>query len=198
MDEQTSIDLAERVAAIARSLGIDTTLIGAYALAAYSYVRGTGDIDLATTIELTELQALKRALEDNGLCTKLNWPDAEDALGGRLMVWDRTDEDGVPIDPVDVVNFLNSHRVRPTPAREAIASSVALEGLATLRYPPLRYLIALKLYAGGRRDLADVVSVLVENPDADIEQIRATCKRFGLDEIDGLILEAAEEKRRRG
>jgi hypothetical protein len=196
MDEQASLDLAERVAAIARSLHIETTLIGAYALAAYSYVRGTEDIDLATTIELPELQDLKWALDEQGLRTELRWPDAEDSLGGRVVVWDRTDEDGVPVEPVDVVNFLDSHRVRTTPAREAIQSSIELEGKPTLRYPQLKYLVALKLYAGGRGDLADVVAVLVKNPEADVEEIRSTCKRFGLDAIDELIEEAAEITRR--
>lgn len=39
------IQLAERVSAVAAELGISTALIGAAALAARNYVRGTTDID---------------------------------------------------------------------------------------------------------------------------------------------------------
>jgi hypothetical protein len=39
--------------------------------------------------------------------------------------------------------------------------------------------IALKLYAGGRRDQADVVELLRRNPDADRSQILDVCTRYG-------------------
>lgn len=45
------IELAERVAGIARELGISTAVIGAVALAAHKYVRGTHDVDLATHVD---------------------------------------------------------------------------------------------------------------------------------------------------
>ena len=47
----TPLELAERVAEIARGLGIETALIGATALAVHGYVRGTLDIDLASIVD---------------------------------------------------------------------------------------------------------------------------------------------------
>lgn len=42
-------------------------------------------------------------------------------------------------------------------------------------------LVALKLYAGRLRDLADVVELLACNPHADLDAVRAACARFGLE-----------------
>lgn len=193
----TPVDLAERVAAIARGLGIETVLIGAYALAAHNYVRGTADIDLAAVVALDELQRLQHAVQVVGLATKLRLPDDEDPLGGCLAVWEHADEDGDPLEPVEVVNFRNPHHPRPTPARDAIAHAIPLAGKPTLRYPQLRHLIALKLYAGAPRDHADVIELLVQNPEADRAELQSTCKQYGFAIIDDLIRQAEVESRRR-
>ncbi len=196
-EQSTPVELAERVAEIAQGLGIETVLIGAYALAAHNYVRGTADIDLATVIAIDELQRLQRAVEATGLATRLRFPDEEDPLGGCLVVWDRTDDDDDPIEPLEVVNFRNPYHLRPTPARDAIAHALPVEGKPALRYPQLRHLIALKLYAGALRDHADVIELLVRNPDADRDEIRMTCKHAGFENIDDLIREAEAEAERR-
>lgn len=190
VEPATPVELAELVARIAAALHIQTALVGAYALAAHHYVRGTKDIDLATTVPFEQLGRLQRALEAAGLQTLLRSPDVEDPLGGVLVVWTRSDEAGEPIDPVEVINFVNPHRPRPSPAIEAIRNAIGLAEKPALRYPRLADLIALKLDAGGLRDQADVVELLVRNPDADLEQIRSTCKRYGLDRIDELIEQA--------
>jgi hypothetical protein len=198
MAEQTTpVEFAERVANIALRLNIETALIGAYALAAYHYVRGSSDIDLATNVQLHELQSLKRALEDVGLHTKLNTPDDQDPLGGVLVIWERANDEGEPIDPVEVVNYYNPYRPQRTPARDAIKNAISLAEKPGLRYPRLSDLIALKLYAGSRGDEADVVELLVRNPGADLDEVRATCKRYGFVRIDELILEAQTESKRR-
>lgn len=199
MDEQaTPVELAERVAGIAHSLGIETVLIGAYALAAHHYVRGTSDIDLASDVSLERLQLLQRELETDGFKTRLLKPDEEDELGGKLVVWKQSNEDGDPVDPVEVVNYSNPYRPRRTPATQAIKNAISLEGKPALRYPRLADLIALKLYAGSLRDEADVVELLVKNPDEDLEEIRTVCKQHGLGRIDALIpLAHAEAKRLR-
>lgn len=195
-DETTQVDLAERVALLARELGIETVVIGAYGLAIHGYVRGTNDLDLASSIELSELLRLRRHLEDHGLSTDLRSPDEHDALGGRLIIWEQVDEMGAPFEPVEVVNFFNSHRPRSTPARDAIRGAQVLDGKPGLRFPSLADLIALKLYAGSLRDEADVVEVLVCNPATDVERVRETCRRYGLDRIDDLIAAAAAQRRR--
>ncbi len=197
MAQHTPIDLAERVATIARGLGIETVLIGAYALAAHRYVRATLDIDLATVVPLPELERLQRAVEEAGCSTKLSLPDDQDPLGGCLSVWEHADDDGEPIEPVEVVNYLNPFQPRVTPATDAIKHALSITEKPALRYPRLEDLIALKLYAGSLRDLADVVDVLVQNPDADLDAIRATCKRYGFEQIDDLIVEARAQAAQR-
>ncbi len=51
MDALAPLALAERVAGVARDLGIETALSGASALAAHNYVRGTIDLDFATSVD---------------------------------------------------------------------------------------------------------------------------------------------------
>lgn len=198
MDERTSpVDLAERVAQIADALGIRTVMIGGYALAAHHFVRATSDIDLATDIDLDALRRLEAAVTDAGLATRLSRPDEEDPLGGVLVVWAHADDDGDPIDAVEIVNFKNPHRPRQTPARAAIENGIPLEEKPALRYPRLADLIALKLYADDAADDADVVNVLAANPSADLEEIKATCMRYGYARIDELIERARAKQPRR-
>lgn len=44
----------------------------------------------------------------------------------------------------------------------------------------LPHLIALKLYAGGRKSELDVLELLARNPAASRDEIVETCARFGL------------------
>lgn len=188
-ESTTPIELAERVATIARGLGIESALIGAYALAAHHFVRGSSDIDLGTMVQLQDLWRLKRAVEEVGLQARLSTPDEQDDLGGVLQIWNRVDEDGDPIEPLDVVNFLNPYRPRRTPASDAIRNAESLPDNPSLRCPRLADLVALKLDAGGPRDRADVVDLLVVNTDADLDEIRTTCAKYGL-EVEPLIAQA--------
>lgn len=183
------IELAERVATLARALQIETTLIGAYAMAVHRHVRATLDIDLGSAVDLPLLQSLRDAVIAAGLHAHL-FLDADDTLGGKLVVWAEADDDGAPIEPAELVNFLNPFRPRRTPAPAAIRSSIPLASKPALRYPTLEHLIALKLDAGGPRDHLDIIDLLRENPDADVEKIRATCKDYGFDMIDALIASA--------
>jgi hypothetical protein len=194
-DETQVIELGERVARIARELNIETIVIGAYAMAIHDYVRGSVDFDLGTRVDLDELYRLKRAIEATELSVRMNSPDEHDDLGGKLIIWNRVDEEGDPLEPVEVVNFLNPLRPRRNPAAEAIKNAIELEGKPALRYPLLADLVALKLDAGGPRDHADVIELLRQNPAADVEAIRATCKKYGLDKIDELIEHAKSGRR---
>jgi hypothetical protein len=181
------IQLAERVASIAAELGIATALIGATALAAHNYVRGTADIDLATAVDpFRDLGGLRQRLEGEGFLVELNLPDAEDSLGGVLSVRARSNQD----DPVEIVNFLNPLNPSHNPGREAVETAEPI-GSSSLRCATLAHLIALKLYAGSRRDQADVVELLLRNPTADRATIRAVCARYGsASDLDELIREA--------
>jgi hypothetical protein len=193
LDPRATLALAERVAAAARQQGIATALIGATALAVHRYTRGTEGIDLATAVDpATQLSALERTLAETGLHTQLRLPDDNDPLGGVLAVWERVDERGAPVDTVEIVNFLNPGSARANPARNAIARAEEVPG-TTLRCVILADLVALKLYAGGSSDLADIVQLIARNADVDLEAIRAIASAYDTrGRLDELIAEAEQ------
>jgi hypothetical protein len=194
-DETRVVELGEHVARLARDIGIETIVIGAYALAIHRFIRASLVFDLGTRIAFEELCRLTRVIETTGLSIELHPPEAHACLGGEVLVWERVDDDGAPVEPVKVVNFFNRLRPRADIAAEAIEHALMLDEMPVLRYPTLAHLVGLKLDAGGRRDEADVIELLRQNPDADVEAIRATCKKYGLDKIDELIEYARSGRR---
>jgi hypothetical protein len=192
LDPAASLALAEQVAEAAKQLGFDSALIGAAALAVHRYTRGTEDIDLAVVVDPhVQLGALERVLTSAGLRTRLRLPDDQDPLGGVLVVWASESADGEPAELVEVVNFLNPGRIIDTPARGAIARSQPLPG-SVLRCVTIEDLVALKLYAGGLADHADIVQVLARNPEVDLAAVRAVAAPFDAGgNLEGLIEQAA-------
>ena len=191
LNPDATLALAELVAGEARRLGFEAAMIGAAALAVHGYARGTEDIDLAVAVDPgTKLKALQSALQAGGFESELRLPGDDDPLGGLLTV--RAPQAGSPgsIDVVEVVNFRNPHRFVATPGPAAIARAEAMAG-SSLRCVTLGDLVALKLYAGGLADLADIEQLLAHNPDADLATIRAVAAEFD-DEgrLEGLIASA--------
>lgn len=132
-----------------------------------------------------------------GLNTQLRLPDDEDPLGGVLVVWVEAADGGEPVDVVEVVNFRNPGRVIATPAPAAIARAQSLAG-SSLRCVTIEDLVALKLYAGGLSDLADIEQLLAHNPDADLDAIRAVAAPFDRDgHLDMLIGRGSKSGARR-
>lgn len=198
LDPTASLALAEQVAQAAHRIGFETALIGGAALAVHRYTRGTEALDLASNVDPhVQLGALEKALAGAGLHTALRMTDNEDPLGGVLVVWASVDEAGQPADVVEVVNFHNPGRIVRTPAAMAIARSQDLPG-SSLRCVTLEDLIAFKLYAGGLGDHADIVQLLVRNPDADLAAIRTAAAPFDAGGcLDALIEQAAAFQPRR-
>ncbi len=192
LDPAATLALAEQVAEAARQLGFETALIGAAALAVHRYTRGTEDIDLAVAADPgTQLVSLQGALDSAGLSTQLRFPD-DDPLGGVLSVWSHRTDGDERDDVVEVVNFRNPWRPVETPAPAAIARAEPLPG-STLRCVRIEDLVALKLYAGGLSDLADIEQLLAHNPEADLSAIRAVATPFDRDHhLDALLDRAAK------
>lgn len=88
-----------------------------------------------------------------------------------------------PRDPVEVVNFQNPLSPSNNPGREAVQTAAPIGASTSLRCATLPHLIALKLYAGSRRDQADVLELLRRNPAADRAQIREVCARYGSEQM---------------
>ena len=59
-----------------------------------------------------------------------------------------------------------------------------------LKLVPLPHLIALKLYAGGTKSKADIIELLVRNPEVDLDALRELCRSYRLQGLDELITEA--------
>jgi hypothetical protein len=175
-----TLALAEKVAALLASQGVDCLVIGAVALAAHGYPRATEDVDLAIAIAPRSLQGLARALEQAGAAVEVRMPDADDPLGGVIDVrWP-----GAQL--VQVINFDNSPAggFPRLVARALPRSLVVGEGL---RVADAGSLVAFKLYAGGRQSTMDILELLDRNA-VDIAELRATCSDLGLGrELDAIL-----------
>jgi hypothetical protein len=195
LDPARSIALAERVADIARQLGFQSALIGAGALAVHRYTRGTEDIDLAVVLDPgVQLAALAQRLRDNGLRATLRLPDDEDPLGGVITIHPSLDDPGGQDDRVEVVNFRNPGNPASNPGPGALARARPLPESA-LRCVTVEDLVALKLYAGGLADHADIVELLVRNPDVDPALVRAIASPFDATGILERLMDQAAQRR---
>lgn len=188
-DDRT-LEVAEEVAEVAASLKIDTALIGAGAMAVHNYSRATSDLDLASSTHPgSRLTKLESALRERGYETELRMPDDEDPLGGVLVVR------GDGHRPVEVVNYYNPARPAGGPGDDAIETAERLIPGSNLRVARLPELIALKLYAGGRRSESDVIELLECNAEYSREEIVTACARHGLDSaLRQLLEEVAPDK----
>lgn len=179
INPEATLEATEEVARVASARGIPTLVIGAMALAAHGYVRATGDVDLGLNASITELRALAAALEAEGYDVDVRLPDAEDPLGGVVDVSGPFGPQGDVGGLVQLVNFGDRF---PAVIADALAETPrAVRDGSALRVIPLPHLVALKLYAGGLRSLADAVEVLRENPAADLDAIAALCERYRLE-----------------
>jgi len=170
-----TLHLAGEVAQALATEGASVAVIGALALAAHGYSRRTGDFDLATATDpFTVLRRVRDAFAARGLTVELREPDMEDPLGGVLVV------EAPLTSPIEVVNFLNPYA--PSRGRIGIAAVKTATPLQEGGLPvvDLPHLVALKLYAGGRKSELDVLEVLARNPAADLAVIRELCERFKL------------------
>ena len=180
-ESESLLEVAERVTELLASRGIDAILIGAAAMAAHGYVRFTQDVDLAVKVHLEELRRAADDLQAAGFDVTLREPDGADPLGGVIDV-------SGSFGMVQIVNFGDRF---PAVIEAGLAEATLLVRVGSqLRIMPLPQLIALKLYAGGRKSQADVVELLARNPDADFERIRKVCDGYRLPGFQTLLREA--------
>jgi hypothetical protein len=67
-------------------------------------------------------------------------------------------------------------------------STLVVREDSPLKIVPIPQLIALKLYAGGHKSKADIIELLVRNPELD--EVRSVCARYGLGGMEELIVES--------
>lgn len=160
---------AEKIADLAAEQQIRLLVVGALALAAYNYVRSTGDVDLAGNVELPDLRKLAEILRTKGYQVEMREPDAQDPLGGVL---DIHSDSGL----IQIISFAQKF---PAVIRDALRDGdMVLRDQSRLKILPLPHLVVLKLYAGGFKSKADIVEVLSRNPEADLDAIEALCEQY--------------------
>lgn len=176
---EKTLAIAEDVARILKEHNASSAIIGGIALAIHGYPRATRDLDLGTNIgnPSTTFPAVATILRKQGLDVHVSMPDDSDPLGGVMTV--RGDD----FDPVQVVNFYNPMNASiRSPGGRAVRDATLIVDGSDLKVVDLDYLIALKLFAGGRKSELDVLELLAHNEDADLAKIQETCTRFGLGE----------------
>jgi hypothetical protein len=174
------LSAAEQVVAILERHRVGAVVIGAVALAAYHYVRQTHDVDLGVNADVSTLRDVLISLRQAGFTAELREPDGDDPLGGVI------DVTGV-FGMLQIISFAGRF---PTVIEDAIgAATLVVRPGSPLKLVPLPQLVALKLYAGGLRSKADIVELLRRNPDVDLDEIRAVCKRYRLRGLEGVLAE---------
>jgi hypothetical protein len=170
-DMDDNLREAERIAAILAEERVPAVVIGAVALAAHQYVRSTLDVDFGVDVDLKRMRGLLATLRSLGYDAELREPDADDPLGGVI---DIPGAFGL----VQIVNFGERF---PAAIRDSLSGEdIRLRPDGALRVMPIPQLVALKLYAGGWKSLADIVELLRRNPQADLEKIGETCRKYRL------------------
>jgi len=176
---ERTIEVAEQVVEILKRHEVPAVVIGAAAMAAHHYVRQTEDLDLAINVDpYKRFRQLESALRAHGFEVESSYPDAEDSLGGVLRIL------GADFDPIEVVNFQNpwpGARDATVLAREAMEDAhMTLGPGSPLHVVTLPHLIALKLYARGRKSEFDVLELLEHNrANLNVAELRDVCGRHG-------------------
>lgn len=174
--ETRALALAEEIAEILACSGVESALIGAVALAAHRYPRSTEDIDLAIGVEPRRLEDIALELRRAGFLAEVSLPDAVDPLGGVLRV------NAEDTDRIEIVNFCNPPGGGfPALIEAALRDARPYRAGVKLRVVTLQHLILFKLYAGGVKSKNDVLELLSRNPDLDVNELRAVCRRFRVD-----------------
>ena len=172
---------AEKVLAVLARHHLDAVVIGAVALAAHHYVRQTDDLDLGVNADLPTLRAVVTSLREAGLDVELREPDGADPLGGVIDV---SGDFGL----VQIISYAGCF---PAVIEDAVRlSTLVVREDSPLKIVPIPHLIALKLYAGGHKSKADIIELLVRNPDFELEEVRSVCARYGLGGLEELIAES--------
>lgn len=179
-DAESNIRTAERIASLLIENGVPALVIGAVALAAHGYVRYTEDVDLGVDADIPQMRKLAGVLRDQGFAVDFHEPDGDDPLGGVI---DINGSFGL----VQIVSFAGRF---PAAIRDSLAGAdTRIRPDSELRLIPIPQLVALKLYAGGSKSKADIVELLRRNPEADLDEIRKTCKRYRLRGLARILAE---------
>ena len=147
---------------VSEILGPDScAVIGGMALSAFGFVRGTLDADF---ISSGEPMAMNAALRGKGVESQLTWGDPDDPLPWVI----RGEVGGVPFD------------ILPQVAGTRVDRGTFLPDLG-ITVCSVEDFIALKCFAGGPQDLADIANLIGVRPDLRTSALRVA-GAYGLSE----------------
>jgi len=174
------------IARIAASLAVHKIpymIIGGQAVLLYGEPRLTRDIDVTIGADVSWLPDLLRSVEDIGL---KSLPDDVEAFVRRTMVLPtQHTETGIRVDfifsftPYEIEAIARAHKVWMAGQKVAFAQ--------------VEDLIIHKIFAGRPRDLEDVRSVLIRNPEVDADYIRQWLRQFDESVEGGSFIKAFEK-----
>jgi predicted nucleotidyltransferase len=175
-------ELIARIAASLKVRKIPYMIIGGQAVLLYGEPRLTRDIDVTIGADVTWLPDLLRSVEDIGL---IPLPGNVDSFVRKTMVLPTQHETtGIR---VDFIFSFTSYEV------EAIARAhrVTMAG-QEVAFASVEDLVIHKIFAGRPRDLEDVRSVLLRNPNVDTGYIRSWLAEFDASVEGGSFTEVFE------
>ena len=175
MAERTPLDLIQ---SILTQAGIQSILIGGFAVIHYGYQRATQDLDLMISEE--DLSKVKEVLEKEGF-----------AMTKASSLCAKFKKSGFGLEAVDFV------LVAPPTFHKIMQGghSVAISGKDFI-VPSLEHLISMKLHAIKQdpkeriiKDLADIAHLIqIKNIDPRSNTVRDLCLKFGTQEIYDKLL----------
>ena len=161
-------ELISKIAKVLEHAGLPYMLIGGQAVLLYGTPRMTKDIDITLGVDTGRLNAVVQAAKTIGIEIL---PEEFNTFVERTFVLPTIEkESGIRVD------FIFSF----TPyARQAIArANVVLLGRTKVMFASAEDVIIHKIFAGRPRDLEDVRSILLKNPDLDRTYIRKWLSEF--------------------
>jgi hypothetical protein len=161
-------DLIARIARELKKADLAYMIIGGQAVLLYGTPRMTKDIDIMLGVEVESLESLLPALVAMDL--EIIPEDFRSFVGQTSVLPTREEGSGIRVD------FIFSF----TPyERQAISRSTAVLLSGTnVMFASAEDVIIHKIFAGRPRDLEDVRSILLKNPDLDRAYIRKWLREF--------------------
>ncbi len=171
-------ELISRIAVELKKADLPYMIIGGQAVLLYGAPRMTKDIDITLGLDAESLETLLPVVDATDL--KIIPEDFRSFVKQTFVLPTRDEESGIRVD------FIFSF----TPyERQAISRSkiIPLKGTDVM-FASAEDLIIHKIFAGRPRDLEDIKSILLKNPDIDREYIKKWLTEFEKSpEKEGLV-----------
>ena len=161
-------ELLEQLGPALDAAGIPYMLIGGQAVLLYGEPRLTRDIDLVLGIGPERLPDLLRTMDAIGLQVRV--ADSAQFVAQTMVLPCEQPGTGIRVDCILSSSPYEQHALQRV--------RVVTIGRAELRFAALEDLIIHKIIAGRPRDLEDVRTVLLKNPNVDAVSIRQWLEEF--------------------